>query len=114
MLDRIKEFGHVTMEYAAAHASGASFILRTDLPGGTMTDRRTVTMPQALERRAITLPFNDASKLYPEGNLYQARITSSGAVRLYGGHIMVRNAAGIYFDGALGEIWQTREESIGI
>lgn len=109
-MERVKQFKEMTVDYDAV--SGATLLVYTDLPGGGVPAlRRTLTLPSSTGRRTYTFPLDriaDGGIL--EGTLIKFRMTSAGIVRLYSGVLRLRSV-GVYFDGAVGELWDSQELS---
>ena len=103
-MTRIKEFKDLELFYDSA--SAMTVTLSTDMPGAAMAVRKTLTFPASTGRKQLTLPTDGA-----EGNIYQVKVTSTGAVKLFGGNIRVR-AIGEYFDGAQGEFWECPPQQV--
>lgn len=95
----IDEFKEVVVYYQAA--SGASLQVLTDLPGGVMTVRQTVTLPAASGYRSYRFPLDLAPV---EGAAIAFKLTSAGPAYLYGGWVRTRTL-GLYIDGSKGERW---------
>ena len=105
-LARVKQFKDIELSYESAAA--VTLTLYTDMPGGSLALRNTLTFPAASSRHTKTLPLDGT-----EGTLYYVSASSTGVVRLYGGLIRVRGV-GVYIDGAAGEVWTTQPSAIGM
>lgn len=87
----------------------ASLVIRTDLPGGTMADRKTVTLTATTGRETKNITLDGI-----RGKLMQVRVTpaSGAAVELYSGSVRARQI-GEYLDGTTGDIWETQPIALG-
>lgn len=81
----------------------------TDLPGGSLILRTTITLAATTGRWKRTFPLDGI-----EGRQLKVKgIPAAGAVlRLYDGSYRVRRI-GEYIDGAAGEIWETQPLDLG-
>lgn len=87
----------------------ASLVIRTDMPGGSMADRKTVTLTATTGRQTIPITLDGI-----RARLFQIKVTpaSGAAVELYSGSVRARQI-GEYLDGATGEIWETQPIALG-
>lgn len=109
MPSSVTQFKDLELHYDATAAVTVTFW--TDLPGGTVTSRRSLTFPATTGREVLRLPFDDSGNSYalPEGRIFKVRMTvASGVLRLFGGILRGRRL-GEYIDGTQGEIWETLE-----
>lgn len=83
----------------------------TDLPGGTMAVRRTLTLPTTTARAERTFPFDDYGQGLIEGRLIKFKALPAGTLKLYAGFVRFRRV-GTYIDGTAQEIWETQEISL--
>jgi hypothetical protein len=109
-LHRVKQFKDIELSYDAA--SGLTVKFYSDMPGGAMALRSTLSFPSSSGRRTYTAPL-DSSGAYTEGTLYRVEVTSTGVARLFGGVVRARGI-GVYIDGTQNERWQTQELGIGV
>ena len=110
MYARVCQFKDALIEYDMV--AGGTLKVYTDMPGTPMALKRTMTIPVSVGTRTHPFPFDlvtDGGIL--EGTLIKFRIESLGIVRLFSGVIRVR-VLGCYFNGALGEVWETIEMSL--
>lgn len=123
---RVKQFKDLELAYDCpapagqiASISGFSVKFWTDMPGGAMAVRATLTYPYSSGgRRTYTLPLDGI-----EGTLYKVQVIPNTAdagsgrkadqVKLFGGVLRAR-AVGVYIDGSAGEIWDSTEQGVGI
>lgn len=114
MAEGVNQYKDLTLTYEGP--AGGTFIVRTDMPGSTMTTRRTITLPPSTGRVTKTFPLDTA--LYGgdgrllEGKLIQYRAESTGVLILYEGFVRFRRV-GTYIDGAAGDVWETQPLSLG-
>ena len=106
-MEDVKQFKDLTLTYEGS--SGGTFYVSTDLPGGTIALRRTISLPAAGSRVTKTFPLDDPSLL--EGKLIQHKATSAGSLILYSGFVRFRRV-GTYIDGAAGDKWETQPLSL--
>src|SRR3954471_13450651 len=108
-MSNVNQFKDLEINYDATATLTVKFY--TDLPGGTMTLRRTLSF--ASGRKRYTLPFDDSGNSYAlvEGRLFKVRFECTGVARIYGGTLRFRKI-GTYIDGTQGEIWETLEIAI--
>ena len=112
-MEGVKQFKDLTLTYEGS--SGGTFYVSTDLPGGTITVRRTITLPAASSRVTKTFPLDstdhggDGDLL--EGKLIQHKVTSTAALILYEGSVRCRKV-GTYIDGSAGDYWETQPLSL--
>lgn len=87
----------------------ATLVFRTDLPGGTMADRKTVTLTATTGRETKNITLDGI-----RGKLAQIKITpASGAtVELFEGSLRYR-PIGEYLDGTSGDFWETQPIALG-
>lgn len=87
----------------------ATLVIRTDMPGGTMADRKTVTLTATTGRETKNITLDGI-----RAKLVQFRITpaAGGTVELYSGLIRHR-PIGEYLDGTTGDIWETQPIPLG-
>jgi len=102
-VEGVKQFKDVTLTYEAP--VGGTLYAKTDMPGGTIQIRRTISLPATNGRETHTFPLDNPSLL--EGKQIQWRIESSGSVIPYGGYVRFRRV-GTYIDGAAGDVWETQ------
>lgn len=114
-MEGVNQYKDITLVWEADAA--ATFTISTDLPGGAMAARRTITLPasgaQRIERTFpldTTLHGGDGKLL--EGRLIQYKAAPAGKLILYSGFVRVRRV-GTYVDGTAGEIWETQPISLG-
>lgn len=110
MAEAVTQYKDLTLQYDAP--SGATFKISTDMPGATMTLRRTIAVDVTVGRQTRTWPLDlvaDGGLL--EGKMAKYRLESSDVVRLYAGWIRFRRL-GVYIDGARGDVWETQELSL--
>jgi hypothetical protein len=107
-LQRVKQFKDLELSYDSV--STMTVVFSTDMPGGSMSTRATLTFPASTGRKTHTLPLDGI-----EGTLFKVKISSAGVVRLFGGIVRVRPIS-VYFDGAStpAEIWESQEQGVGI
>jgi len=114
MLNTVFEFKEITFEYELTGAA-ATLAFYTDLPGNAMA-LRTIpggssgVIPITTTDRSITIPLDGIN-----GTLYRPQITpgATSALKLFRGSIKLR-PIGTYVNGAMGEIWTTKEIAPGI
>jgi hypothetical protein len=99
---RVNQLRGIHFEYDLT--AGGTLTVSSDLPGGAMTVRRTITLAATTDRTRIFIPLDTPSSV--EGGAFEFRVTSTGAGRLYGGTVEARTI-GTYIDGILGEYWET-------
>lgn len=110
MPSKVNQFKDIELEYDAP--AGFTLLFSTDMPGGAMATRKTITVPLSTGRKTGTFPL-DTTGVMPEGTMCKLSASSTGVVRLFGGHIRVRNI-GTYFDGSNSETWETQEITLTI
>ena len=112
-MEGVKQCKDITLTYEGS--SGGTFYVSTDLPGGTISVRRTITLAASSGRVTETYPLDstdhggDGELL--EGKLIQYKAESTAALILYEGFIRVRKV-GTYIDGAAGDTWETQPLSL--
>jgi len=112
MLNTIYQFKEITFEYELTGAAG-TFSFYTDQPGNAMAVRTIPggsngVVPVTTTVRPITFPLDGI-----EGALFRPQIATTGALKLFKGSVKLR-PIGTYVNGAMGEVWTTREISPGI
>lgn len=101
-MEGVNQFKDLTLTYYGP--SGGTFEVYTDMPGGVLTLRRTITLPVTSgERETKTFPLDSPSLL--EGKLLKPKATSSGVLILYEGFVR-RRPVGEYIDGTMGDKWE--------
>jgi hypothetical protein len=109
MAEGVRQYKDVTLTYSAP--AGGLLYVTTDMPGGTLTLRRTIALPVTTGlRETKTFPLDNPSLL--EGKLIQWKITSGGTVIPYSGFVRFR-PVGTYIDGASGDVWETQPLGLG-
>jgi len=116
-LEGVKQYKDLTLTHEGT--AGGTFLIKTDMPGGVLSTRRTITLPAtaAGQRVTRTYPLDSAAlhggdgKLL-EGKLIVYRAESTGALILYEGFVRFRRV-GVYVDGASGDVWETQPLSLG-
>ena len=108
-MEGVTQFKDLTLAYYGP--SGGTLFAYTDMPGGTLALRRTITLPATSgEREQKTFALDSPSLL--EGKLIKWKITSSGTLIPYEGSVRARKV-GLYIDGAAGETWETQPLALG-
>ena len=102
MAEGVNQYKDITLTYYAPQ--GGTLTVKTDMPGGQLSLRRTITLPSTgTDRETYTFPLDDPSLL--EGKLFAPKVTSNGVVILYEGFVRLRKV-GEYIDGSMGEVWE--------
>lgn len=111
MAEQVKEFKDLTLVFDNTIA--CPFTVLTDMPGGTMALRRTLTIPVTTGRIERTFPFDSVAlgSALVDGKLIQFLASPTGALKIYSGFVRFR-MVGEYVDGTLGEVWQTQPLSL--
>ena len=107
MAEGVNQYKDVTLIFENSVAA-CPFTVSTDMPGGVMSARRTLSLPVTTRRTEQTFPFDAASAGLVEGKQIQYKAAPSGVLKLYGGFVRFRRI-GEYVDGTQGEIWETQE-----
>lgn len=105
---KVCEFKECSIQYQSNGSS--TFEWFTDMPGGSLANRLTSTLPTTTDtRRTTTIPLDGitGTEFYPE--ILPGPTTQ---LRLFSGIVYLR-PIGVYIDGSLGEIWSTPPLSIG-
>lgn len=109
MAEGITQFKDLTLAYYGP--SGGTLQAYTDMPGGVLSLRRTITLPATTgEREQRTFPLDSPSLM--EGKLVKWKAGSTGTLILYDGSVRARKV-GLYIDGAAGEVWETQPLNLG-
>jgi hypothetical protein len=111
MAEAVKTFKDVTFEWYGTVDTPVS--IYTDMPGGAMAYRLSVTLGAVTSRTEMTFPLDLAGDLY--GKLIQFRAqpsSSAGFCILYGGKIRFR-PIGVYLDGARADKWESQPLNLG-
>ena len=111
---RVAELGDFLLDYDVS-GEGGRLELWSDLPGNTMTIRRTLAIPVrdrapylfSLYDPTLTAP-SDSTALMPFGQLFKLRLypPPNGILRLHGRAQFSARLIGVYVDPA--EMWQTQ------
>jgi len=115
-MEGVKQYKDLTLTYEGT--AGGTFLIKTDLPGGTLATRRTITLPPTAAGQRVTSTFPLDAVLHSgdgkllEGKLIVYRAESTGALILYEGFVRFRRV-GVYVDGAAGDVWETQPLSLG-
>lgn len=110
MAEGVNEFKDLTLVFENAVA--CPFTVSTDMPGGAMALRRTLTLPVTTTRTERTFPFDSSAQGLVDGKLIQFQASPTGALKLLSGFVRFRRV-GEYIDGTLNEIWQTQALALG-
>ena len=109
-LERVKQFKDLNIDFDISGSGNVTVAFWTDMPGGTMSSRKSVTYTATTGRVTKTIPLDGI-----EGTLMKLVVTpATGTVcRLYAATVRLR-PVGVYLDGTVGDIWQTLEIGFGI
>lgn len=93
----------------ASISGTATLVIRTDLPGNVMADRKTVTLTATSGRETKNITLDGI-----RGKQVQFKVTpaSGGTVELYSGSFRFR-PIGEYLDGTSGDYWETQPMALG-
>lgn len=109
MNGKVWEFKEMRFSYHATSAAG-SIDFKTDMPGGTMTTRRTIPLPITTERVTSSAPLDGI-----EGRQFQPRFipgASTGILRLFEATVLAR-PIGVYLEGSKSDYYETQPITLG-
>jgi hypothetical protein len=109
MAEGVCQFKDLTLVFE--NSAACSLNVYTDMPGGVVQARRSLTLPVTTTRTEKTFPFDDQNQGLVDGKLIKFKAAPAGVLKLYSGFVRFRRI-GEYIDGTVGEIWETQEISL--
>lgn len=109
MQGRVWEFKDFRYQVLPTVAAGSAEF-KTDMPGGTMGIRKTITLPIATERYTQQAPLDGI-----EARQFQVKWipgVTTGILRVYEASVLAR-PIGVYLEGAKGDFYETQPISLG-
>lgn len=111
---RVGELKDFLLDYDCSGGGGRVEVY-SDLPGSSLSLRRTLPIPLQSGRGIYVFPMDQIPNLagieaLPYGQLFKVRLypPPGGVLRLHGRATFRARIIGVYFDGSQGELWETQ------